>query len=351
MKPEKSICYFYAPRVHQSGGLALLLDLIANSPKSTRFLLDARAEKEIPAVHQYSITWLKSGLLSYFTRELQLSQAMRSSSPEDTLFCFGNLPPARKFAAHTIVYVQNRYVIKGAPLLGFRLLTRIRIQAERWWFELFKKNADTIWVQTETFADVLKSQDPRLQVAVVPFMDKEIQAAEKTPVLSAKDYDFLYLASPDPHKNHIQLFKAWMLLANWQIFPTLAISTTTGASPELRQALAEAKAAGAKISEIETFHPTDRWNYYWRSRALIFPSTLESLGLPMIEAKSVSLPILASEMDFVRDVCDPVETFNPSSPKSIALAVLRFLKLPMPAKKDILSAGQLWKRLENKQYL
>jgi hypothetical protein len=34
---------------------------------------------------------------------------------------------------------------------------------------------------------------------------------------------------------------------------------------------------------------------------------------------------LASELDFVRDVIEPVETFDPDSPTSIARAVKRFL--------------------------
>ena len=52
---------------------------------------------------------------------------------------------------------------------------------------------------------------------------------------------------------------------------------------------------------------------------------MESFGLPLIEAKYHGLPILASELDYVRDVVAPVETFNPDSPISIARAVRRYL--------------------------
>jgi hypothetical protein len=37
------------------------------------------------------------------------------------------------------------------------------------------------------------------------------------------------------------------------------------------------------------------------------------------------LPVLASELDYVRDLIEPAETFDPSSPVSIARAVRRFL--------------------------
>jgi glycosyltransferase involved in cell wall biosynthesis len=64
---------------------------------------------------------------------------------------------------------------------------------------------------------------------------------------------------------------------------------------------------------------------YQSSSALIYPSRTESFGLPLIEAMDYGLPILASELDYVRDVVVPVETFNPDSPVSIARAVRRFL--------------------------
>ena len=69
---------------------------------------------------------------------------------------------------------------------------------------------------------------------------------------------------------------------------------------------------------------------YKSSSALIFPSKVESFGLPLIEATQMGLPVLASELDYVRDVIEPVETFNPESPVSIARAVRRFLKNPDP---------------------
>lgn len=64
---------------------------------------------------------------------------------------------------------------------------------------------------------------------------------------------------------------------------------------------------------------------YQRAGALIYPSTMESLGLPLIEARRMGLPIIASERDYVRDIIDPEQSFDPLSPVSIARAVERFL--------------------------
>ena len=66
---------------------------------------------------------------------------------------------------------------------------------------------------------------------------------------------------------------------------------------------------------------------YVHTSALIYPSTFESFGLPLIEARQSGLSVLASELDYVRDVLDPEQTFDPDSAVSIARAVKRFLKL------------------------
>ena len=83
---------------------------------------------------------------------------------------------------------------------------------------------------------------------------------------------------------------------------------------------------------------------YKSARALVYPSTSESFGLPLIEASAFNLPILASELDYVRDVCVPAETFDPLSAVSIARAVKRFLKHSEPPLK-IHTAAEFWQKL------
>jgi glycosyltransferase involved in cell wall biosynthesis len=65
--------------------------------------------------------------------------------------------------------------------------------------------------------------------------------------------------------------------------------------------------------------------------ALIYPSKFESFGLPLIEAEQSGLPILAPELDYVRDVVIPEQTFDSGSATSIARAVKRFMGLKEPA--------------------
>ena len=66
-------------------------------------------------------------------------------------------------------------------------------------------------------------------------------------------------------------------------------------------------------------------NFYKKCNCLIFPSKYESFGLPLLEARSLKLPIIAPELDYVREVCCPMETFDPSSSVSLANSVRRFM--------------------------
>jgi len=81
------------------------------------------------------------------------------------------------------------------------------------------------------------------------------------------------------------------------------------------------------VENVGNVQPDQIKRLYARAGALIYPSTLESFGLPLIEARQAGLPVLASELDYVRDLIDPEQTFNPESAVSIARAVKRFLRV------------------------
>ena len=66
---------------------------------------------------------------------------------------------------------------------------------------------------------------------------------------------------------------------------------------------------------------------YNNSQALVYPSKKESFGLPLIEAQKLGLSIVSSELDYVRDIIDPDQTFDPNSEMSIKRAIKRHLNI------------------------
>lgn len=79
------------------------------------------------------------------------------------------------------------------------------------------------------------------------------------------------------------------------------------------------------ITNLDNLSHQDVLAFYKKVDALIYPSTFESFGLPLIEARQAGLPILAPELDYVRDLVDPEQTFDPASPISISRAVKQFI--------------------------
>ena len=48
----------------------------------------------------------------------------------------------------------------------------------------------------------------------------------------------------------------------------------------------------------------------------------------ILKAKYFNLPVLAGDLDYVRELIDPFQTFDPNSSISIYRAIKRFLNIP-----------------------
>jgi glycosyltransferase involved in cell wall biosynthesis len=174
--------------------------------------------------------------------------------------------------------------------------------------------------------DARKLLGIHINVVVSPYTDTARPGLD----IQQKRYDFVYVATDEAHKNHLTLLEAWRLLADAGHTPVLAL--TVPVTSKLAPKIAEfSKRHQLNINNLGEMNSPEISRLYQMSAALIFPSTAESLGLPLIEAAQHGLPILAPEMDYVRDIVTPSETFDPHSPVSIARAVRRFLRAPEPA--------------------
>jgi glycosyltransferase involved in cell wall biosynthesis len=162
-----------------------------------------------------------------------------------------------------------------------------------------------------------------------------IQMLPFTPVAAAyptadgsKLWDFIYVADGEAHKNHRTLVEAWIILAGQGLKPSLALTLSSRDWVLKKWVEDKARAFSLNITDLGNVPHWKALELYAHSKALVFPSIAESFGLPLLEARDAGLPILAGELDFVRDVCEPVETFDPYSPVSIARSVRRFLNQP-----------------------
>lgn len=321
--------YVHATNIHQGGGKSLLWALVQalGQSASAVYLLDSRLPLPESMSERTQIKRVPPSALQRIKAERWLA---RNAASEDTVLCFGNLPPLFKLCGRAVVFVQNRYLIDDVPLRGFPLRVRLRLGLERLWFAGRMANADEFVVQTPTMKRLLEIKtEGRIPVRVLPFMAGRtgyVRSAVPPEAKKERKYDFVYVASGEPHKNHRRLLEAWCLLAEEGLFPSLCLTLDEARCASLCQEIeALKKRHGIQITNAGELPHQEALALYAQAGAAIYPSTFESFGLPLIEARQAGLQILASEMDYVRDVLDPEQAFDPGSALSIGRAVKRFM--------------------------
>ena len=130
-----------------------------------------------------------------------------------------------------------------------------------------------------------------------------------------------YLA---PYKHLPYLFESMAMLRQRFDGSFRLILTFDEQSPEYfpcRAAVFEAyRRAGLSENEVLFCGGLSRTavnRIYGLSRLLVFPSQVETLGLPLMESMSCSLPIVACETPFAREICADSALYAPSDQPSV----------------------------------
>lgn len=324
MGPKDGKVIVHAPNVHCGGGLVLLRSLLAASHSSVKWIqLDRRIDPQLSSTIHVDAHYVDPRLVSRFKAEWRL---WKKAEKGDIVLCFHGLPPVWSLRAQVVVFLQNRLLVTQNIPKGYPIKTYIRLLVERMMLRFLSSNIDKVIVQTPSMArDVRRVLGSAIDIVVTPFAP----ILEQRPVFDKRKFDFVYVAGDEAHKNHSVLLEAWRLLAESGVKPSLAITVPVNSS--LARAVTK-KSALSHLNITNLGHLQFRQivELYGSSSALIYPSTVESFGLPLVEASQYGLAILAPEMDYVRDVVEPVQTFDPRSPVSIARAVKRYLDVSDP---------------------
>ena len=312
----------FAPHIHTGGGEVLLKSILENIDFNCtvfvdhRFVLPLNLKK-----NNLNYIKLKSGLFYRLFAEFELS---RLAKKEQNVFCFSNLPPLFKLNANVTVFFQNNILFDEFKNFKFSVATKIKHSIERLWIAKFVKNADRVIVQTFVVKKYFFKNFKFDKIVVAPFFDfndtMATQAINKT-------IDFIYIASSDPHKNHLNLFKAWSILASENIRPTLAIAIPANGNIVYTEML-KLIDNGLRIINYKNQTHLNILQLYQSARCLIFTSYTESLGLPVIEAIKSGLDLISSNLDYIYEIVEkPLLSFDPNSPELIAQAVKDYLIL------------------------
>jgi len=305
----------------------LLLELLRSIPEEVQVVMNVDERMRFPEgfLHRADVWKCGATIWARFVAEFRLA---RTTGPNDKVLCFGNLPPLFKLRGEATVYLQNRYLVDSFRFAGnLPLKERCRILGERLWLRWFRHRAVNYFVQTQSMRRLTEAS-LGVRTELAPFAMAVSRPIDESKGGSAPiTVDFLYVASGEEHKNHKVLLDAWRLLAEEGLYPTLALTLEKTVWTELIEWIeSECQRTGMRIKNLGLVPHDQMWEIYRQSRALIYPSLIESFGLPLIEAAALGLPLLTGEVDYVRDIAEPEETFDPHSSISIARAVKRHMK-------------------------
>lgn len=120
----------------------------------------------------------------------------------------------------------------------------------------------------------------------------------------------LWVGRPYPTKNLSVLLKAIKQLDPGDSSkPLLTLLGASGSGPTLRQALETAGVDDGKATVLPDVPHEHVHQHYRNARVFCYPSTIESFGLPVLEAMACGTPVVCSDIPVFREICEDAATY------------------------------------------
>jgi len=270
-----------------------------------------------------NVTFIKVNRFKRYKITLDIKKRIK---PDDIILYFGNLPPFSKIKSNNVyLMLSSRFYVDRISFKGFKLKSILTIGAEKLYFKMFIKNIDHLIVQTTSMKNLVLKTGFDRNIFIWPFHDLDI--LNNSPIHSSSKKDvgsFIYVASLVPYKNHQRLLEAWKILKNENLNPKLYL-TVDSDNALSKWIISFVKENKLNVSLLFNLSRNELLSYYEKSDVLIYPSLFEAYGLPLIEAKSYNLKVIAADLDYCWDFIHPDGWFNPVDVNSISRAIKRYL--------------------------
>jgi glycosyltransferase involved in cell wall biosynthesis len=276
---------------------------------------------------------------SLLRRYLHLNRSVPAICIEehaDALLCFGNFVPRRP-PVPTVVVVQNAYYLCHEPVAQARATVREKAIIRYGRYHLRHLPADVqVIVQTDVMKDRMLRLNPRQRGQVTVIADRDPLPREPTAGMAnaadriSRPFTFLCVAHYGPHKNLEILVDAFKKLPSHSPRPARCLITVRpgqhpGAQGLIRRI--ERQKLQQVVVNIDTVSGPELEAAYRSADAFVMPTLLESFGRTYYEAMQFGLPILTSDRDFARHICqDAAVYFDPLDADSVARSMARIME-------------------------
>jgi glycosyltransferase involved in cell wall biosynthesis len=256
--------------------------------------------------------WLPNALSRFFECVI----FARKFDGEIPLLVFGDVP--LRCSAPQTVFVQTPHLLKPPKLhLNFN---EIKFAILRWVFRINSSYARAFIVQTIAMKDALSLSYPSIanRVYIIPQPVPQWLLGVHPPLKRSKvDYlsglRLIYPAASYPHKNHRLL--ADIDPKNLSLWPVKSLVITLDDKRNPAPCI-------PWIYSIGFLDSSEMVRAYCEVDALLFLSTDESYGFPLVEAMYLGLPIICPDLPYAHSLCsEGAIYFDPYSVESLCEAV------------------------------
>lgn len=305
--------------VNTGGSLILLKYLVSTLEKmeiDVFYLFDIRVQEVFNFIDKKNCKFIKNSNFERF----KFYKDMRFSNLKKVL-CFGNAPPVIRLDIPVYVYFHNQTLIKTHQDMNFK--NYILTLCKQGFVHFYKKNVDIWFVQNNYMRE-------NLALKYFNGFDNHIINMPFYPEILYPDNikripnTFLYVSTTYPHKNHNRLIEAFCASYD-DISKGELILTVPFSDKELCSLIDEKKSIGYPITNLGFIDRDKLIIKYKECEYLIFPSLAETFGLGLVEAIDGGCKVIAADLPYTYEVCEPSFTFDPLSTtdiqKSITFAI------------------------------
>ncbi len=254
--------------------------------------------------------WVKKSWLNRWRFDTFRVQKVVKEKNIDIVYSMQNAP-VRRTKAKQVVYLHQSLQYSPVKFSLFKSEERIYAIRQKFICRIYKKHlkhADHIIVQTnwikEASAKWIPFDKERITV-ISPEVKIEERFLQKP--YSLTEPIFFYPAGDGVHKNHELIIEACKILKSKGIENYKVVFTLDGKTTAYSQKyLAKATENGLPIEFIGIIPKEEVFDYYSKS-VMLFPSYLETCGLPVVEAKKMKAIVFASDMPFCHEALDGYE--------------------------------------------
>lgn len=333
---SKRLILLDALYINESGGLRLLKYLVGELVEREvdfYLLADARCQGKFDSCKH--VRYMNASL-----RERKNFYKIKARNFSSVL-CFGNIPVPLKLKVPIFTYFHNINLLTLAE--AYTLPVKMKSWLKREVFKHYKRNTDYWLVQTSNTAKELVKNLKEVpeRVKLMPFYELPNSVAEIAAQPHGDDYVFISVYVPG--KGHKELLDAWRLLHSKGINKTLHL-TVQEDSPFVEEIKA-AQSEGVKVVNHGVIPFKEVFELYRQSKAIVYPSHNESLGLGIVEAITAGCDVIGSDLPFLHSICKPSMFFNPYSAEAIADAVVKYEK-ENTIKSELLIRNQIDEMIE-----